>query len=178
MKKISVWNYSVSFWKRDILFSFFAGIFSLGIFFFLIHSLRLQFAISGGITISSIDGLKNSPDLLFYLSIFSLAFLVLGTVFPRMSDLGVMMAVGGNAWICVQIQIVLILIQTFPTYILANLINFLLISSEPSQSFLMDLLIIQFTALFVYLSVVIFIGVPFVYIATLKDPYASIRRLK
>jgi hypothetical protein len=178
MKKISIWNYSISFWKRDILFSLFAGIFSMGIFFFLIHSIRLQYALSGGITISSIDGLKNSPDLLFYLSIFSLSFLVLGTVFPRMSDLGVMMAVGGNAWICVYIQILLIFIQTMPAYVLANVLNFVLVPDPGSTRFLMDFIMIQLQALLIYFSIVIVIGVPFVYLATLKDPYASIRRLK
>lgn len=178
MKKISVWNYAVSFWKRDILFSLFTGVFSVGIFFFLILSLRLQFAVSGEISLSSIEGLKNSPDLLFYLSVFSLGFLILSTVFPRMSDLGVMMAVGGNPWICVQIHIYLIFLLSFPSFILANFANYAFLPQTQTSNFWMDWISVQSYALLTYVFLVLLLGIPSVFLATLKDPYSTIRRLK
>lgn len=178
MKNISIWSYAVSFWKRDLLFSLFAGIFSIGIFFFLILSLRLQFAESGSLSLSSIEGLQSSPDLLFYLALFSLAFLLLSTVFPRMSDLGVMMAVGGNPWVCVSIHIHLVFLMTFPSFAIADFLNYAFISGHETKTFWTDFLQIQAYSLLSYIGLVFITGIPSVFLATLKDPYSAIRRIK
>ncbi|WCL48114.1 hypothetical protein [Leptospira sp. GIMC2001] len=138
----------------------------------------MQINVSGDITFSIIEGLKNSPDLLFYLAVFSLAFLVLGTIFPRTGDLGIMMAVGGNPWICVQLHLILIFLQTGFSFILANGIIFFLIPDPGSSRFLLDFVKIEIIALLTYFLVVCLIGIPSVLLATLKDPYSSIRRLK
>lgn len=178
MSKISVWNYAISFWKRDIVFSLFTGFFSTGILFFLVHSLRLQFALSGGISLSSIEALKNSPDLLFYLSLFSLSFLVLGTIFPRSGDLGIMMAVGGNTWVCVQIHLIFILLQTFPGFLLAQVLNYAIVPDLGSSHFWVDFLWVEIYGLLAYTCIVLVFGVPSVLLATTKDAYSAIRRLK
>lgn len=178
MSKISVWNYAICFWKRDIIFSLFTGIFATCIFFFLILSLRLQIAISGRISFSSIEGLKSSPDLLFYLSVISLGFLILGTIFPRSGDLAIMMAVGGNQWVCVLIHLYFIILQTFPAFLLANLLNFALIPELLSEINLIDLFMVQVYSLSAYAILSFLLGVPSVLLATMKDPYSTIRRLK
>jgi hypothetical protein len=127
---------------------------------------------------SSIEGLKSSPDLLFYLSVISLGFLILGTIFPRSGDLAIMMAVGGNQWVCVQIHLYFIALQTFPAFLLANLLNFTLIPELFFEKNTMDLILIEAYSLGVYVLLSFFLGIPSVLLATRKDPYSTIRRLK
>ncbi len=176
MDKISIQNYALSLWKRDIPISTFTGLFSLGIFFSLIFSIRLQFLTTGSLSLSSIDGLKNSPDLLFYLSVFSWIFLVIGSVFPRLGDLGIMMAVGGDPWICVKIHNHLVFYLTFPAYVLGTLLNYTLIPDPDPE--LSQFFMIQVYGLTSYILVLLIFGIPAVYIATLRDPYSTIRRIK
>jgi hypothetical protein len=178
MGSINAFSYAYRFWKRDSFYSLFIGLFSTGIFFFLIHSLRIQINASGVISFSSIEGLRNSPHLLFYATIFSLSFLSLGAIFPRIADFGVMMAVGGNSWVCVQIHVLLLILLITPGFLIANILQFLLISDSIAPLSYYNLVVIEITAILSGISCILLFGVPSALLTTLRDPYSSIRRMK
>jgi|JI8StandDraft_1071087.scaffolds.fasta_scaffold230156_2 hypothetical protein len=178
MGSINSFSYTYRFWKRDFFYSLFTGLFSTGIFFFLILSLRIQMNTSGVISFSSIEGLKNSPQLLFYLSILSLSFLSLGAIFPRIADLGVMMAVGGNSWICIQIHTILLFLLILPGFLFGNILNFFFIQEVQSSFSLINLLTIEIYALAIAVFCILLFGIPSAWIVTSRDPYTNIRRKK
>ncbi|NCN09549.1 MAG: hypothetical protein GW938_06850 [Leptospira sp.] len=178
MGSINAFSYAYRFWKRDIIYSLFTGLFATGIFFFLIHSLRIQINTSGVISFSSIEGLKNSPHLLFYAMVVSLAFLSLGTIFPRIADFGVMMAVGGNSWVCVQIHCLLLLLLITPGFLFGNFLQFIWITDSVSSISFYDLVMVELIAGLTGLFCILLFGIPSALLTTLRDPYASIRRMK
>lgn len=171
-------QYALRFWKRDTIYSFLTVLFGTGIFFFLLLSVRLQFHLNGNLSLSSIESLKSSPDLLFYLATFSLVFLVLYTVFPRTADFGVMMAVGGNPWVCVKIHLCLLTLLLVPSFFLANILNFILVQESGKENFLSDFVFSEFYCIITAAVLSFLVAVPSVLIATRKDAYSSIRRQK
>lgn len=93
-----------------------------------------------------------------------------------MEDIGIMMAVGGNQWVCIKIYFILCLYYTAPSILIGSALNYLFVS-QPGDLF-PDFFYIHSIAILIYLFCLGLVVVPFVYIATLRDTYQSIRRVK
>ncbi len=175
--KVTPLSYFSFAWRillRDRMYTLSYGICGiiLSTFFFL--SVRIHIHLYGGLSLSSIVSFDQTPQILFYVSLFALMTLALFHSIQRLGDIGVMMAVGGNRLGCIWLHSLVILLLLVPASVFGYILGLGFPKPETFDFFK------ELQTFFVGVSFVILISFlvsfPTIGLTTLVDPYRAIRR--
>lgn len=175
--KVTPLSYFSFAWRilaRDRLYTLSYGMCGIILTTFFFQSVRIHIHLYGGLSLSSIVSFDQTPQILFFVSLFSLMSLALFHSLQRLGDIGVMMAVGGNRLGCIWLHSLVILLLLVPAGLLGFSVG--LTFAQPASFDLFK----ELQSFVIGLSFVILIcfavSFPTIGLTTFIDPYRAIRR--